>query len=245
MENLPIALISPGSPYRSGGSPGIHARAGRHPQPAPASAASSSAPQPACWPSAACPRHPGSRPQHALPPLPYPIDALDPVLSASTLATTTASTTRPYVDNPRRRPPAPTAGLPLSTRSDAARRPALTAMPRSSSNAARVRNHNFCCAAYRATGRRPSPPADGKLPPGLRRRGRLQGGHRTPPASSAAAGAWLVADSERLRVVRDQQRRSAADPGLCACSPSTCGNAPGTSTARTAASTAPCHSSTG
>ena len=140
---------------------------------------------------------------HALPPLPYPIDALDPVLSASTLGHHHGKHHKSYVDNLNR----------LLTGTELAGQPLETVILRSASqptqaaafnNAAQVWNHTFYWQSLRPRG-------GGEPPAELRHRldeafGSVAACKKELAAAAMAqfgsGWAWLVADGERLRVVR-------------------------------------------
>ena len=156
-----------------------------------------------------------AEPQHALPTLPYPIDALDPVLSASTLGHHHGKHHKGYVDNLNRLlAGTELAGQPLENvilRSAA--QPAQAAV---FNNAAQVWNHTFYWQSLRPRGGG-EPPAELK--------------HRIEEAFGSVAAckkelttaalaqfgsgwAWLVADGERLRVVRTNNAELPLTQGL-------------------------------
>jgi Fe-Mn family superoxide dismutase len=187
-----------------------------------------------------------AEPQHALPTLPYPIDALDPVLSASTLGHHHGKHHKGYVDNLNR----------LLTGTELAGQPLENVILRSASqpaqaaifnNAAQVWNHNFYWQSLR-------PKGGGEPPAELKHRldeafGSVAACKKELAAAAMAqfgsGWAWLVADGERLRVVRTSNAELPLTQGLRPCSPSTCGSTPITSTTRTAAPTTPTPLSTG
>lgn len=140
---------------------------------------------------------------YGLPPLPYALDALAPVLSADTLAYHHGKHHKAYVDNLNR----------LTTGTDFAGLPLDEIVLRSArhathaavfNNAAQVWNHNFYWQSLR-------PQGGGEPPAELKRRLEEAFGSvaackkelATASASQFGSGwAWLVADGERLRVVK-------------------------------------------
>jgi Fe-Mn family superoxide dismutase len=156
-----------------------------------------------------------AEPQHALPPLPYPIDALDPVLSASTLGHHHGKHHKGYVDNLNRLlAGTELAGLPLENvilRSAA--QPAQAAV---FNNAAQVWNHTFYWQSLRPRG-------GGEPPAALKHRIEEAFGSvaackkelTTAALAQFGSGwAWLVADGERLRVVRTNNAELPLTQGL-------------------------------
>ncbi len=156
-----------------------------------------------------------AEPQHALPTLPYPIDALDPVLSASTLGHHHGKHHKGYVDNLNRLlAGTELAGLPLENvilRSAA--QPAQAAV---FNNAAQVWNHTFYWQSLRPRG-------GGEPPAALKHRIEEAFGSvaackkelTTAALAQFGSGwAWLVADGERLRVVRTNNAELPLTQGL-------------------------------
>ena len=156
-----------------------------------------------------------AEPQHALPTLPYPIDALDPVLSASTLGHHHGKHHKGYVDNLNRLlAGTELAGQPLENvilRS--ASQPAQAAI---FNNAAQVWNHNFYWQSLR-------PKGGGEPPAELKHRldeafGSVAACKKELAAAAMAqfgsGWAWLVADGERLRVVRTSNAELPLTQGL-------------------------------
>lgn len=156
-----------------------------------------------------------AEPQHALPTLPYPIDALDPVLSASTLGHHHGKHHKGYVDNLNR----------LLTGTELAGQPLENVILRSASqaaqaaifnNAAQVWNHNFYWQSLR-------PKGGGEPPAELKHRldeafGSVAACKKELAAAAMAqfgsGWAWLVADGERLRVVRTSNAELPLTQGL-------------------------------
>lgn len=152
---------------------------------------------------------------HALPPLPYPIDALDPVLSANALGYHHGKHHKGYVDNLNRLlAGTELAGLPLENvilRS--AGQPTQAAV---FNNAAQVWNHNFYWQSLRPRGGG-EPPAELAL-----RLDEAFGSVAACRKELAAAAmaqfgsgwAWLVADGERLRVIKTSNAELPLAQGL-------------------------------
>jgi len=153
--------------------------------------------------------------QHALPPLPYPIDALDPVLSANTLGHHHGKHHKGYVDNLNRLLAGTEfAGQPLENLIlQSAGQPAQAAV---FNNAAQVWNHNFYWQSLRPRG-------GGEPPAELKHRldeafGSVAACRKELAAAAMAqfgsGWAWLVADGERLRVVRTSNAELPLTQGL-------------------------------
>lgn len=152
---------------------------------------------------------------HTLPPLPYSIDALDPVLSANTLGYHHGKHHKGYVDNLNRL----LAGTELAGQAlenvilRSAGQPAQAAV---FNNAAQVWNHNFYWQSLRPRGGG-EPPAELAL-----RLDEAFGSVAACKKELAAAAmaqfgsgwAWLVADGERLRVLRTSNAELPLTQGL-------------------------------
>ena len=153
--------------------------------------------------------------EHTLPPLPYPIDALDPVLSANTLGYHHGKHHKGYVDNLNRL----LSGTELAGQAleaiilRTAGQPAQAAV---FNNAAQVWNHNFYWQSLRPRG-------GGKPPAELAHRldeafGSVAACKKELAAAAIAqfgsGWAWLVADGERLRVLRTSHAELPLTQGL-------------------------------
>ncbi len=152
---------------------------------------------------------------HTLAPLPYPIDALDPVLSANTLGYHHGKHHKGYVDNLNRLlAGTELAGQPLET--VILRTAGQAAQAAVFNNAAQVWNHNFYWQSLRPRG-------GGEPPAELAHRldeafGSVAACKKELAAAAMAqfgsGWAWLVADGERLRVVKTSNAELPLTQGL-------------------------------
>ena len=152
---------------------------------------------------------------HELPSLPYPMDALDPVLSANTLGYHYGKHHKAYVDNLNRL----VAGSDLASQSleqivaTTAGKPAQAAI---FNNAAQIWNHTFYWKSLRPRG-------GGEPPAELKRRIEASFGSVDSCKKEFAAAAlgqfgsgwaWLIADGERLKVVKTGNADTPLTQGL-------------------------------
>ena len=145
----------------------------------------------------------GAAPEHSLPALPYAMDALDPVLSASTLGYHHGKHHKAYVDNLNRLV-AGTELAGLSLEQVIAATAGKAAQAAVFNNAAQVWNHNFYWQSLR-------PQGGGEPPAELRRHIEASFGSLAACKKELAAAAlsqfgsgwaWLAADGDRLKVIK-------------------------------------------
>ena len=154
---------------------------------------------------------------YSLPPLPYAMDALDPILSANTLGFHYGKHHKGYVDNLNRLLAGnELAGLPLEKIIAATAGQTTPASLSLFNNAAQIWNHNFYWQSLR-------PQGGGEPPAELKRRIEASFGSvaacRQELAAAALAQfgsgwAWLVSEGDRLKVVRTGNADQPTSQGL-------------------------------